>query len=116
MKSTLGHEIFSDPYHIPVIRSALTKNLASRFPDIHDEIVQSFHDALNLEGDGTSKFGFNSPLTALISSLWTGWKLVPVNKTLLTIISRVSNRLFVGLPLCEHILLTGSNGSIHQFL
>ena len=52
MKLSLGEEIFSDPYHIAVIRNTLTKNIAARFPDMRDEIVQSFHDVLDLEENG----------------------------------------------------------------
>jgi hypothetical protein len=82
LKYTFGEEVITDPYHIPMIRTVLNKKLAACFPDIHDEIVQSFEDVLALEGNGE-------------------WKAVPALTTMLRIVCRTSNRLFVGLPLCR---------------
>ena len=56
MKLSLGEETFADPYHIPVIRTALTKNIAAKFPDMRDEIVESFQDVLALDDNGASIF------------------------------------------------------------
>ena len=61
-----------------MIRTVLSKKLAACFPDIHDEIVQSFEDVLALEDNGE-------------------WKAVPAMTTMLPIVCRTSNRLFVGL-------------------
>jgi hypothetical protein len=43
---TLGPEVVDDPYHLPVIRSQLTRNLGVVFPDLRDEIVSSFEDII----------------------------------------------------------------------
>jgi hypothetical protein len=54
MEHSLGPEVVVDPYHIGVIRAALNRNLASCYPDIQDEVVQSFAEVLALDGQGTS--------------------------------------------------------------
>ena len=41
---TIGKEILDDPYHVLVIRSLLTRNLAAKFPDLKDEITTAFQD------------------------------------------------------------------------
>ncbi|KAJ7835038.1 hypothetical protein B0H13DRAFT_1507483, partial [Mycena leptocephala] len=81
-KHTMGRAIAEDPYHQQTIRTSLTRNLHTRFPDIKDEIICSFKDVLQLQG-----------------SEWTS---LPVLFTTMSIVSRVSNRLFVGLPLCRN--------------
>jgi len=55
MEYTFGEEVVADPYHILMIRTPLNKNLGVCFPDVRDEIVQSFDDVLALEGNGTSQ-------------------------------------------------------------
>ena len=52
MEYSLGPENVTDPYHIGVIRTALNRNLAACYPNIHEEVVQSFKDVLALDGDG----------------------------------------------------------------
>ncbi len=44
MEYTIGRDVFADPYHINVVRSALTRNIAVRFEDVADEIQEAFHD------------------------------------------------------------------------
>lgn len=76
----MGPEVFLDPYHIEVIRTDLTKNIAAAFPELHDEVVTAFNDEM--------------PAT----KEWFG---VQPTDVIRRIISRTSNRLFVGLPLCR---------------
>ncbi|KAH7908171.1 cytochrome P450 [Hygrophoropsis aurantiaca] len=78
---TLGHEIHNNPYHIPIIRSQLTRNLSALFHDIRDEIVTAFEETLQLKGNE--------------------WSAVPAMDAVMQIVCRTSNRLFVGLPLCR---------------
>jgi hypothetical protein len=75
------------PYHVRVIQSSLTRSIGARFADIHDEIVTAFHDEIGrlLHPDSDS------------------WVAVPALKTVLRIVSRTSNRLFVGVELCQCI-------------
>ncbi|KAJ7233697.1 hypothetical protein C8J57DRAFT_1576250, partial [Mycena rebaudengoi] len=57
-------------YHQATIRTSLTRNLHRCFPDVRDEIVCQVE-----------------------------WKTVPVLRVTMAVVARVSNRLFVGLPL-----------------
>jgi cytochrome P450 len=77
---TLVENILADPYHITVTKNQLTKNLGVLFPDLRDEIIQAFENEI-------------SPTA--------GWTKVPALKTMRRIVSQVSNRAFVGLPLCR---------------
>ena len=100
MEYSLGSEIVTDPYNIAVIRTSLNRNLAACYPNIQDEVVQSFKDVLSLDGDGEPRtIRLHRPLTCLCD-ICTEWKAVPAMKTVLRIVCTVSNRFFVGLPLC----------------
>ncbi|KAJ7078772.1 cytochrome P450 [Mycena epipterygia] len=80
---TMGKDMRINTYHLPAIRSSLTKNLAARFPDIHDEIGCAFDDIFALQG--------------------TEWKLVPVLSSMIDIVARTTNRLYIGLPYCRNM-------------
>ncbi|TFK43278.1 cytochrome P450 [Crucibulum laeve] len=77
----IGPQIRLDPYHVSTVRTPLTRNLASRFEDIKDEIAAAFDD--------------------LIPAKEKDWLSVPGLTTVMHIVCRTSNRLFVGLPLCR---------------
>ncbi|KAF9067171.1 cytochrome P450, partial [Rhodocollybia butyracea] len=79
---TLGIIARVDPYHVPVVRSPLTRALPARFHDLRDEIVASFAD--------------------LVPAKESEWIKVPMLSTVMQIISRTTNRYFVGLPLCRN--------------
>ncbi|KAG6330777.1 hypothetical protein ID866_8313 [Astraeus odoratus] len=76
---TFGSEVYRNPYHQWIIQTQLSRNLASLCPDIKDEMVNVF------------------------SELITGneWRTLPAFQSICQIISRMSNRVFVGLPLCR---------------
>ncbi|KAF8998395.1 cytochrome P450 [Cyathus striatus] len=78
---TMGSELTNDPIHVPVVRNNLTRNLAFVVPELREEIEASFNDII-------------PP-----SQEWTPFK---VSEVLLKIVARVSNRTFVGLPLCRN--------------
>ncbi|KAJ6511236.1 cytochrome P450 [Mycena vulgaris] len=80
---TMGIDMRVNTFHLAAIRSGSTKNLAARFPDVHDEIACAFEDIFALEG--------------------TEWKLAPVLGNTIDIIARSTNRLFIGLPYCRNI-------------
>ncbi|EGN93619.1 hypothetical protein SERLA73DRAFT_17899, partial [Serpula lacrymans var. lacrymans S7.3] len=46
IKYTLSPEIHHNPYHIPITLSMLTRNLATRFAGIYNEVMSSFDDVL----------------------------------------------------------------------
>ncbi|GLB35443.1 putative cytochrome p450 [Lyophyllum shimeji] len=77
---TIGRELHYDPYHIGVIRGTLTRRLAERFADVQDEIVTAFAEHIPPS---------------------EGWTKVRALPTIMKIVCRTSNRLFVGLPLCR---------------
>ncbi|KAF7352018.1 Cytochrome P450 [Mycena venus] len=80
-KYTLGPAFVTNDYHVKVIQSSMTRSLTARFADIKDEVSAAFQDEVILSGEE--------------------WTAVPALKTILRVISRASNRLFVGLPLCR---------------
>ncbi|KIJ13823.1 hypothetical protein PAXINDRAFT_170142 [Paxillus involutus ATCC 200175] len=77
----VGHDVYHNPYQIPIIRSQLVRNLEILYPDIRDEIVTAFEETLDLRGNE--------------------WKSVPAFQTIRKVVCRTSNRIFVGLPLCR---------------
>ncbi|KZV74109.1 cytochrome P450 [Peniophora sp. CONT] len=78
---TLGTDTVEVPYHVDIIRGALTRNLNARFDDIRDEIQVAFGEEIDAG---------------------KAWKEIPAVQTIQRIVSRVSNRLFVDLPLCRN--------------
>ncbi|KAF4619512.1 hypothetical protein D9613_005419 [Agrocybe pediades] len=78
----IGPQIRLDPYHVAIVRTPLTRNLGVRFEDIKDEIDASFSD--------------------LVCASDNGWTSVPVYKTIMKVVCRTGNRVFVGLPLCRN--------------
>ncbi|KAF8844252.1 cytochrome P450 [Paxillus ammoniavirescens] len=79
---TVGHDTYHNTYHVPILRSQLTRNLGILCPDIRDEIVTAFDETLDLQDKE--------------------WKGVPAFQTIQKIICRSGNRMFVGLPLCRN--------------
>ncbi|PCH34176.1 cytochrome P450 [Wolfiporia cocos MD-104 SS10] len=81
-KLTIAPDVNTHPIHIGVIRGPLTRNLGLLFADVVDEIKVAFSDVINPQGDD--------------------WIEVPVLATMAQVVSRASNRVFVGLPLCRN--------------
>ena len=48
----MGPEIFHNPYHVPIVRAQLTRNIGALCPEIIDEISTAFDDVLDLRGNG----------------------------------------------------------------
>ncbi|KAH6918279.1 cytochrome P450 [Coprinopsis sp. MPI-PUGE-AT-0042] len=91
-------ETATQKFHVGVVKTNLTKSLATRFSDITDEITQAFEDHLPAS-DGEQSLMFCSfTLTTWSRIEWTQYSIVT---TLLPIVCRTSNRLFVGKPLCR---------------
>ncbi|KAJ3488343.1 hypothetical protein NLI96_g2934 [Meripilus lineatus] len=78
---TFGGEINRDPYHVDIIRSQLTRRIANFFPAIHNEIIAAFGDMIPLQDE---------------------WASVPALHVMRKVVARVSNRVFVGLPMCRN--------------
>lgn len=83
-----GDYAFTDPYliqtvyHEHVVHKNLVRKVDNIIPDIWDEIKESVDES----------FGTDT----------TEWKDVPAWDSVMRIIARVSNRMFVGLPLCRN--------------
>lgn len=92
----LYHENMAiDEYHVPVIRKQLTKQIGVMMDDLIDEIGTSFlHEIPVTNGE--------RPLICVYS--WVEWKSFVVYGKIVKIVARITNRFFVGLPLCTSIL------------
>ena len=87
-------------FHINVIRNQLTQHIASMMPDIIDELSAVLGEDLDL----LVKDGYKDLRYALIVD-WTSFVVYPKS---LKIVARVSQRVFVGFPLCIfHLKLLG---------
>ncbi len=97
---TVSRSISADPYHVEVIRGAFTRNIAACFADVQDEIRAAFSDHIPMtEGMELYSVADGGALANIIID----WIEVPAYQAALQIICRASNRMFIGLPLCEHL-------------
>ncbi|KIL60300.1 hypothetical protein M378DRAFT_168328 [Amanita muscaria Koide BX008] len=78
---TLGRETYNDPFHAEAIRGPFTKNIGTMFADVQDEIAVAFKEHIPVKGDE--------------------WARVTLYSTVMDIVCRASNRMFVGVPLCR---------------
>jgi hypothetical protein len=78
----LDPSLARNPIHENTIRRELTRYLGSLIPQIEDELKVS--------------------VTECWGSDTENWNEVGVFSTMIKIVARTSNRVFVGLPLCEH--------------
>ncbi|KAE9389794.1 cytochrome P450 [Gymnopus androsaceus JB14] len=77
---TLSKQVILNPYHVAVVRTPLTRNIATRFAEVRDEIVAAFADLIPAQED---------------------WVKISAYTTSFQIVGRTINRFFVGLPLCR---------------
>lgn len=86
---TFGGNVVTNTYHDAVIRTKLNRNVPELFPEIMDELKAAFEDEfVIIDGIGCHY------------SLTVDWTPVKFHEKALNITARVSNRIFVGLPLC----------------
>ncbi|KAJ7634631.1 cytochrome P450 [Roridomyces roridus] len=78
---SLGWEQFHDLYHVDVVKTALTRNIGVRFPELRAEVIAAFDE--------------------LIPATTNEWLSLPAMQTMQTVVSRISNCLFVG-PDCRN--------------
>lgn len=81
VKYTFGVDAQEYPYHTQVTRNHLSRNFQALFPDVYDEINHTFGAIIPLDQDG--------------------WANVRIYPEITKAMCRVSNRIFVGLPLCR---------------
>lgn len=74
-------DVFSEPYHVDVVRVALTRGYGACLPAISDEIECTLQELIPPTSD------------------WTSY---PLYDTMVRSVCRAVNRMFVGLPLCRN--------------
>jgi len=67
---TFGQDIRDDSYYVGVIRHALPRNLAVCFPDIFDEVKQSFETNLALNGSGIGSLFSNTMQSPMVTPFY----------------------------------------------
>ncbi|KAJ7031963.1 cytochrome P450 [Mycena alexandri] len=77
LEHTIGQEQYRDPYQITVIRTPMTRNITGCFSDMRSEVVAAFEDLVPAKTDE--------------------WISLPAMELVLPVVSRVSNRVFIGL-------------------
>ncbi|KAI9465132.1 cytochrome P450 [Lactarius psammicola] len=70
-----------DQYHVDIVRSKLTRNIAVTFKEVRDELIRSLETSIPVHGDD--------------------WVKVPAKETMQRVISATTNRVLVGSPLCR---------------
>ncbi|KAJ6551781.1 cytochrome P450 [Mycena capillaripes] len=99
---TLGAGFVTNPYHVRVIQSSLTRNIGTRFVDIQDEIATAIRDEitlLNTNGRCAARHSSHQEDNSANTQTTTDWIAVPALQTVFRVVSRTSNRLFVGAEL-----------------
>ncbi|KII89984.1 hypothetical protein PLICRDRAFT_174786 [Plicaturopsis crispa FD-325 SS-3] len=81
LENSLKESLVDCYYHDERVRSRLTRNLQMLHSNLHDEIIASFDDALDVKGND--------------------WIEVPAFERMAYVVARVLNRAFVGVPLCR---------------
>ena len=103
----MGKLVDSDLYHVAIVRSQLTRNITVLFDAIKEEIALGFEESIGANGLGIFHFRteIQSSRSVLIAiAIMLEWVSQPALPTIMQVVSRASNRVFVGLPLCEHLL------------
>ncbi|KAI0713162.1 cytochrome P450 [Cerioporus squamosus] len=79
---TLGREPLDDPFHVEIIKDKLMRSITAVLPDVIDELRAAVPDYIHAKDNE--------------------WTTVNTMQTTLKIVSRASNRVFVGLPACRN--------------
>ncbi|EJF60342.1 cytochrome P450 [Dichomitus squalens LYAD-421 SS1] len=82
IRHIFAKEPYEDPYHIYLTRDKLTRTLPAILPDVVDELRETLPEYVPTNGDAE-------------------WTTIDVTTTTQKIVARLSNRVFVGLPVCE---------------
>jgi hypothetical protein len=99
---TIGTNSRENPYHIPIVRLQLTQALPLLVPEVYDEVVMTFNDFIPItEG---KRLNHQKMFKNKLDNSRTEWQSVRVMDTMMKIVCRASNRIFVGLPLCTWLL------------
>ncbi|KAH9992090.1 cytochrome P450 [Russula vinacea] len=69
-----------DAFHVDVVRSKMTQNMAIAFKEGREELIMAMDDVIPMRGE---------------------WVTVPIQETLQRVLCRTTNRIFVGVSLCR---------------
>lgn len=94
-RTLLDASLAENPVHLAVIRKDLTRGIEALIPEMVDELQEAVDEIWGLGASESEKAGSGGD----------GWREVKVFDSMMGIISRGSNRVFVGLPLCEYTLI-----------
>ena len=104
MQYTLGEDLLENPWQIDVIQGKLTRNLDAIIPDLADELQVALQDVVPSKGEGEFCIPVSPAVGMYLRSL-EDWVEVDVAQVAAMLVTRMSNRVFVGLPLCKAVLL-----------
>ena len=97
LEYTLGISDPFDEYITSFVRSKLARNIAVIFKDVREELVMGMNDLVPIHEDSTwqsfEQRGYSSHSPA-------EWVKVSIQETMQRVICRITNRIFVGAPLC----------------
>jgi hypothetical protein len=93
LRYTFQESIAVNHYHVIVTRTELSRHIPELMPDIVDELGAAFEDEISVT-NGTS----------LLHNLTIEWMPICSFQKTVNIVARISNRVFVGLPLCTFLL------------
>ena len=103
-----GHEFHTDPYHIDLIKEKLTRSLPAVLPDVVDELRSAIPQYIPTHGGGTCPPSTPPPIRDVLSAqegcsreISAEWTTIDAVPTFMGVVARLSNRVFVGLPICE---------------
>ncbi|KAK7468967.1 hypothetical protein VKT23_003466 [Stygiomarasmius scandens] len=83
---TVGPEILTDRFHVPIVRTNLSRNIGAIIEELRDEMLQAFQV---------------SPLNDQTKKDKEGFVSAPALATVQQLIARITNRVFVGQPICQ---------------
>ena len=103
MQYTFGLNLDHHDSQLRVVQGDVTRNIGHCFGEIYDEIETACNDVVFCK-DGKGKLGFILPSmrsTNPESLHFAEWCTINAHDAVMTLVNRVGNRYFVGLPLCE---------------
>ena len=86
-----------DRYHVGVIRTRLTRNIAATFKEVREEVIHALNDLIPTDEHSERQTRWSK--MKLIENI--EWVKVPIIETLQRVVCRATNRVFVGVPLCQ---------------
>ena len=81
-----------------IVKTSLTKSIGAKFVDVQDEIVTAFEQYIPANPDGDF---VPSLINIFQTDFLIEWLKISAYPTIMDIVCRTTNRMLVGLPLCE---------------